>query len=456
MIDFLEILDRTKTGEKINEQEYDFRIFKKCNELIDGIGLKFNPDVPINDDYSIADKVFEAAVLLATEVGAYCLDTKRIIKFSENEIIDQLKEIPPEIFIGEGKERKKIIARRPDDKKLPTIIGGGAGPFEERLQVPFYKLIASLPINGIYGCNIYEIEGRRIDTHPLEVWATRRIAGWMRDGIKRAGRPGLHIFSYPLLTRSDVILGVLSPNHIRTTDAVSTTHCSELYKLQYDALIGAHMAHEYGCLVYETTSGMIGGFAGGPEGATIECAAGQILGAMITRFDYGLTYLVNIYDVDAKFNSPEKRWAESLMMQAISRNTNIKMMESVTTAVEPGTEHAFIERVIPALHHVSSGISMSLFTGRPARPKRANLGSPMEIKWSTEVLRSVIKLSKDEANILVKKFYSLIPQENSEIALKGMSFDEGYDMNTFKPKKRYTENYEKARKKVSDLGLTLE
>ena len=111
--------------------------------------------------------------------------------------------------------------------------------------------------------------------------------------------------------------------------------------------------------------------------------------------------------VDEGLNAPEKRWAETLMMQAITGNTNMKIKMTVTSAAEPGTEQAFLERVIPLLLYRSRGCSLVLFTGRPARPKRLNLGSPMEVKWSMEVMKSVYSLSETEANEIPVKLYSL-------------------------------------------------
>jgi hypothetical protein len=154
-------------------------------------------------------------------------------------------------------------------------------------------------------------------------------------------------------------------------------------------------------------------------------------------------------------NDPKKRWAESLMMQAISRNTNKKIEMSVTSAAEPGTEQALLERVIPLLHCRSRGCSLVLFLGRPARPKRLNLGSPIEVKWSMEVMKSVYSLSETDANEILVKLYSLIPKENFKTPPRGLSFDEGYNEN-YEPKKMYLEVYEKARKTIMELGLIID
>jgi methylamine--corrinoid protein Co-methyltransferase len=455
MLDFFEIYDRTKNGEKMDEKKYEMKIYNKISELVKEAGINYDPGSFIPCDKKLADTVFESGLDLAVEVGAYCLDTKRIIKFTEEEIKDRLKKIPAQINIGEGREQKKVIARKPGDLNMPVIIGGGTGPFEEKLQVPFYQSIASLPINAIDSCNMNSSAGRRIIDPPLLVWATKKIVEWAREGISRAGKPGLHVFSYPLLPRSDVLLAVLSPKHIRTTDCISASPVPELYKLQYDAFTAAHMAHDYGCFVNEGNIGMIGGYAGTPEGAAIECVGSRILGEMINKPDYALCYLVNSFDVDAGLNAPEKRWAETLMLQAITGNTNMKIKMTVTSAAEPGTEQALLERVIPLLHCRSRGCSLVLFTGRPARPKRLNLGSPMEIQWSLDVLKMVYELNINEINEILKKLYVLLPPEKLKNPPRGLSLDEGYDSN-YQPKKNYLDIYEQALKKIEELGIKID
>ena len=59
------------------------RIFKKCNELVKEITIKYDPNIIIPDGDSLADEFFEAGLRLAVDFGAHSLDTKIVIKFTE-------------------------------------------------------------------------------------------------------------------------------------------------------------------------------------------------------------------------------------------------------------------------------------------------------------------------------------------------------------------------------------
>jgi hypothetical protein len=296
-----------------------------------------------------------------------------------------------------------------------------------------------------------DFEGRRISEPPLLVWATRKIVEWGREGLRRAGKPGLHIFSYPLLVRSDVILGVLGPDHIRPTDCISATHVPELYKFYYDNLIASQIGHDYGCFVKETNCGYPGGFCGGYEGAILENIASQILAQMICKPDYHTAYMFPVLDANLG-NCQESLWAESLMLQAIARNSNIKNQGKQASAAEPGSEQSYLERAAASLTHISSGEAFTGPATRNIKPSRSNLGGPLEIKWGIELARAGIKLKREELNGFVKKIMELLPRENLINPPRGKSFNEAYDF-TLKPKKEMVDLYNKMHSKIVDFGV---
>ena len=219
--------------------------------------------------------------------------------------------------------------------------------------------------------------------------------------------------------------------------------------------IAPQIAHEYGCIPLETASGQLGGFAGGPAGAAIEAVAGGLLSNIITGSSLLSFYIIPVVNVDL-WNIPEKLWGESLIVQAFSRNTNLKIQGNTATSGEPGTEQAFLERVLPILHHVPSGLSIECTCVRPVRALRQNLSLPIETKWQIELIRAISKLNRKEANDIAKKVHSLLPREKYLNPPKGFSFDEGYDLKTLKPKSKIVKVYEAAWKKAVDLGIPLE
>jgi methylamine--corrinoid protein Co-methyltransferase len=100
--------------------------------------------------------LFEGGLKFYTEVGTYCIDTERVIKFSEEEIRESLFDLSrmsDNIDIGEGIEKRHLFKRNIGDPRKPTIISGvvESNPVEGRDFVQLYKSIAQERIiDGIY------------------------------------------------------------------------------------------------------------------------------------------------------------------------------------------------------------------------------------------------------------------------------------------------------------------
>ncbi len=439
----------------MGELDYNLRLFQKLKEKAKEIGLRYDPENPVPSDDKLADEVFEAALTLAAEIGVYATDHGRVFYVSEDEIKEAVKAVPREITVGAGRDSRRMIARRPDERSVPFIWGATAAPYEERLCVPIAQSVASLPIDG-YGqiFNMWDIAGRRIRGTPLETYATRRAVEWAREGIRRAGKAGLHLSSYPLNTKASVILGSMDSDHLRPTDGVCCSHLPEGYKLQDDVLISAHVAHEYGCFVFDNVSADVGGFAGTFETAVIHNLAANLLGAALLKYDYTLNYVAIVQNFDLS-NTPECVWAKNLIIQAGSRNTNLKNIPTFITGSEPGLERWFLETAAQ-IGSMPSGTATIAASGRPNRPKRLNVGGPLDIKWCIELTLAGSKLNRKEANDIVKEILPLIPMEELAKYKKGLSFDEGYDMITFKPKKELSDLYGRMYNRIKDFGIPLE
>jgi methylamine--corrinoid protein Co-methyltransferase len=453
ILDYLEVVDRAMTGERIDEKEYEMRVFKNIQEFVRELKIKPDPENPVPSDDSLADEVFEAGLMLAERIGAYCLDTKRVVKITEDEIRGALKKIPEKITVGAGKDARDIVARSPEDGKLPHIIGAGATPLSEDLHVKIMYSIALEQIDSIHSSNMYKINGRRIVGMPLEVYGTRRAIEWAREAIRRAGKPGMYILGYPLNMRAYVINSMLDWEHIRPTDGVCCSHLPEGFKLEYDVLTATHTAHEYGCYVFDHTSGHVGMYSGGPEGVVIHNVAGVLIGQTLLGYDW--VFLTVIYALDTQLNdTPEIFWAKSLLSQALARNTKVKFHATRQAGSEPGCREWFLQATQLVLTWVPAGVTIFQADGRPTAPRRENLCGPLESRWCVELIRAATKLRREEANEVVKKISALFPKEKlRQGQFRGRSFEESYDTTTLKPKKDHLELYENMKKEVADLGV---
>ena len=73
MIDLIEVFDRAEVGPLISETDYYMkRYVPKLTEVIARHQVKWDKETIINTDDDLTDRVFQAAVDLLAEAGAYC------------------------------------------------------------------------------------------------------------------------------------------------------------------------------------------------------------------------------------------------------------------------------------------------------------------------------------------------------------------------------------------------
>jgi len=75
----------------------------------------------------LADDVYKAAYDFFLEAGVCCLDTGRIIRFDEDEVKEGLRDAPSSTSLGEGKDAKIWLPRKPEDTRSPWCFLGADG-----------------------------------------------------------------------------------------------------------------------------------------------------------------------------------------------------------------------------------------------------------------------------------------------------------------------------------------
>jgi hypothetical protein len=150
------------------------------------------------------------------------VSTQRIVEFDRQEIQVSIREAPHEVRIGEGKDARIYKQKKIEGNELLNQCPGILAPFTEEiapLVVKNYAQIAAADFIG--GFNFTVVDGREIFGPPLETYASRRAASWMREGIRMAGRPGMSIMHYPISTRSAALIAPIDPDYgLRRTDGI--------------------------------------------------------------------------------------------------------------------------------------------------------------------------------------------------------------------------------------------
>jgi methylamine---corrinoid protein Co-methyltransferase len=461
MLSFWEVADRAvNTGRLMKMKDFDLKIFKVCSRLVKEYGIHYDPKVPVPSDDDLADRLFEAGVKLYAEVGTYCIDTERLIEFTEEEIREALSDLdrmPDGIEIGEGLERRYLFKRGVEDPRKPLVLGGVVedSPREGRDFVQLYKSIAQEKIiDGIYyGPPPRSIEGRKwIIGSPLDCHASKSAVGWLREVLRSVGRPGMH-----LRDASASALGAISTfdqaNGLRKTDAFSLPTISEL-KVNFEILNKVAYSLHHGILRSPMWCSIVGGFGGGPEGCALISVASALNGVLVYQVGGAGYVMVSSILQNPPINSARQTiWVRNVSTQALVRNSNIMCGGGGLTAAGPGTEQQLWEIAALGVHTSCAGGHI-LNGARKAVVVRPNQGTGLEPRWEGEAARAGAALSREAANemigfILSKYEDNLTPDK----APPGKSFEELYDYETVKIKPEYFDLYSKVKAELEKRGL---
>jgi len=276
----LAVLDKAENGPIMKEKEFDrHQIYERITELIKKYDIRWDREVMVPADDALADRVFEAGMELARETGLYCLDTKRRMVWSRDELEGVLNRAPAQVVIGTGDDTVTIASRRPDDDARVPVVGGAYGTqVPEELFVPVMLSYAQEPlIDFIDNASLTTTYGRPIRAgSPWEAVGCWQEAEMSFEVVNRAGRPGMPIGCAEDSPSAIGELATTTYGAFRPTDWHHASFVSEL-KVAYAELTKAvHYVHT-GTISHNFYNPIFGGFVGGGEGMAIAIVAGMVL-----------------------------------------------------------------------------------------------------------------------------------------------------------------------------------
>ncbi len=190
-----DVFDRAKSGQKVDENEWDYKIIPQtASRLKEKYGIKMDKKVMVPTDRNLIDNLFKAGLEMLVECGVYCMDTGRVIKFTEEEILTSVKAAPSRVVLGEGKDAVVMETRSYQDKKPPVIQGGPTGaPVSEDMFIGVHQSYAQEPlVDTIVDGVLQTINGHDpVPGSPWEIAAVKSEAILIRAAQLRAGRPGM-------------------------------------------------------------------------------------------------------------------------------------------------------------------------------------------------------------------------------------------------------------------------
>ncbi len=453
--EYLAILEKAETGPTVDIKEWDqVYIYQTLKELVEHFDIKLDvedPGVPSDDD--LADRVFEAALELAVKSGVYCTDTQKRMIFTKEELEKVLARVPEEVKIGEGPDQRIIKKRLADEDAHVTIGGGFWGVvIPEDLFLPMTiayareketDFICTGALKSTYGFPIRA--GSPWDT--LACWQEMRMTF---EALDQVGRPGMAVAGPN--TSASAIGTVTTVTHgcIRPTDYNNNSFMSEL-KVSYDDLIRTCHFIQTNSFVHNFYNPIYGGYAGGAEGVAVAQVAAFIL---MKACLFGDAFNAGPSHAHMSCNTfPPLITAQAVAHQALSRNTNITCSNFTRPSAGPGEKDLLYEIAAYQLATVTSGVEIA--TGvQTATGRHEAHCSPLEVRFLTRVARAAEKMTRQEADPLVKKLIALYKDGQKENKI-GQPFNEVYNLETLEPTLAWQSTYEEVIKDMEDLGLSL-
>jgi len=452
-----ETLDRSEIGPRIKEEDFDMAIMPLAKKLAAKYEIKYDPNYPIPDDDSMADRLFAAALEFATQIGLYVINTQKVIKFTESEIWRSLKNLHSPLMFGNGRDQVLLRHRKPESDIPPIVIGGPAGSSisEGEIYVKQIMAFAAEPtVDMLSNGNPITIEGRVIrGSSPLEVHGAIQEVGWIREAIRRVGRPGLPLFVAPGCS-SDAAAAIAIINAergLRRGDLLYAAMLTEM-KTDYDRLSRAVSALENGLHVITLLAPMIGGWSGRVEGAVITGTAACILAAVAYDATIVVYHPVHMMLKNGATTHRETLWMESLTGQALARNTVFPIGQNVFLDARSGTYESLYEAAANALVAVTSGQHVGPGPSGVIGGDDVDMVTAIEMRMLGEVGKSAAGMTRKLANDIVKRCL-----EKYEPTLghppRGKRFQELYDIKQLKPSDEWYSMFEKVKNELTGWGV---
>ena len=291
MVNFWEVVERCDKGERMDEAEYDLMLFQASKDLVKKYDIHFDPDQIIPQDDDLADRAFEAGLELFLKVGFYCLDTKRIVRFTREEIKEVLTHAPSSYIWGTGRDQHTCLPRKIEDSSDPSCIFSGLGvpvPEDQFLQVN--RALAAEPYADAFCGVSLDSTFRGIPLrsgHPIEVAAGIFDVTKRREAARLVGRPGLGLYCFVSAAEaSDAIIA--SSRWAQDRDSTQNGAIAEM-KVDFARMNKVAYQLESGIGIGGLYGPLMGGYAGGPEGTMLVQIAHFFLG--LTAFSSGIRYL---------------------------------------------------------------------------------------------------------------------------------------------------------------------
>ena len=446
-----DIVDRSENGPYQKEEDFDLMLVRRVRKLVKEYGLNFDPQVLVPTDDDMADRLYQAALQLFVEVGAYNQTTERQVLFTRGEVEEIVAAQPSSVVLGTGKEAV-VEQHREVESDIPCRVHCGPTglPSSERYHKLILQSCAQEPLVDCLGAgSVASYMGHPIvPGSPTEILGTRRDSVEAREAIRKAGRPGMHIQDNATPLTAQGKMAAFDPaGALRPSDGLLVSQMVEM-KTDYDQLSRVAYMQAVEMHIVDLLTPLIGGIGGGAEGTALLTVAEHILGAVLYHPSYhfmGHMHLMRINNTDRM-----GLWIQAMAGQALARNTPMIVVNDIYCVSGTGTPDllwevaagAMIGTVCGTHQHgmgVAGGATLDQTTG-------------LEARFQAQAAHAALGLTRENVNELVLECLSHYEDRLDEPNL-GKSFPDLYDEDTLEPGDEWLDHFNSVGDALTEMGL---
>ncbi len=451
---YLALINRARTGTAVSKEDWDLeKIVLTTRQLVKKYHLSWNPEEVVPLDPDISNRVFQAGLELAQQVGVYHAGTGRIIAFEPGELEEAMRAVPQTLVMGEGADARTLYARQVMDARPPLVWAGNPGvPTPEEIFQPMVMSWMQEPIVDLVTCgSLTRIDGFDVYTgEPSEIAATRRELNLMHEGLRKVGRPGMGMLAAQSSVSELGDLAVANPAYLRPCDSHLVPLLNELI-IDDGNIARAVNSQGYGMRNASLACVMVGGLGGDAPGAAVLQTASFLAANLICLADYHLLHPIHIRHVAT--STRPVMWVQGAVEQAFARNAPCIIVSDIYPKSGVLTRELLYEVAANAIAITVSGGHLE---GVGANDGQTPNGSGLEARWMGEVGHAVTRqrMTLEEANHIILRLL-----EKYEHVFKmpggnpGVRFDECYDLDTLTPTPAWNAMYDEVKADVCRMGL---
>lgn len=451
---YLELCERSHTGEKVTKDDWDMDyIIDTVRDLVEEYEFEWDKQVIIPEDEKLFADMFEAAKKMLLETGVYNMTTQRIIKFTEEEIEEGIRNMKTELTMGEGKDAYTLVARKVEDEREPAIWAGNPGcPTPERLYYPIIKSVAQEPVIDLLTCgSLVDVDGYGVKSgEPTEIIAVRRELEYLHRALSEVGRSGMGLLAAESAVTESGDLAAANQNRLRPCDSHLIAMFNELI-IDNGNLVRAASSLDYGMKNASLACTMVGGLGGDAPGSTIVMLASILAANLICLADYHLCHPIHIQDVATTARGC--LWLQAVLCQTFATQAPAIIVCDLWPSSGAMTKELLYE---VAANSIVVTVCGGHLEGLGAANGNAPNGTGLEVRLMGEVGKAVArqKMTRAKANEIVlkllEKYEHVFRMEDGN---KGVCFDEAYDLETVQPVPQWQQMYDEVKAELSEMGI---